>query len=313
MIKINRIIFLVFLIFCYNKKVTADITDSLFMTVGNKPITQSDIVNEVKLILILTNQSYSTEKRDELHDLAVKSSVKRAIKEIEIERNNYYNLSETDFQNELNRLASNIYVDIETLKNICASNELDFSIIENQVKTELYWNSLIFQIYKNKLTINPDEIEERLKLIQNKKKLEEYLISEIVIKNVENNLLESKINEIKKNIEVEGFENAAKNFSLSESAINGGDLGWLNENVISEKIKIVIEQTPVGEVTEPILLSDGLLFFKVRNKRQVSSELSLEEQKNQLINSEKNKILNMYALSHYDKVRRSVAVNFYND
>ena len=115
------------------------------------------------------------------------------------------------------------------------------------------------------------------------------------------------------NIELEGFENTAKNFSLSESAMDGGDLGWLNENVISEKIKNVIQQTPIGEITEPILLSDGLLFFKIRNKREKSSELSLEEIKNQLINSEKNKILNMYALSHYDKVRRSVAVNFYND
>tara|TARA_B110000438_G_C15741980_1_gene618897 strand:- start:251 stop:1192 length:942 start_codon:yes stop_codon:yes gene_type:complete len=312
-IKINKIIFLIFLVFCYSKKAGGEITDGLFMTVGNKPITQSDIVNEIKLILILTNQSYSAKKRDELHEIAVKSTVKRVIKEIEIERNNYYSLSEKEFQTELNRLASNIYVDVETLKNICASNELDFSIIENQIKTELYWNSLIFQMYKNKLTINPDEIEERLKIVQNKEKLEEYLLSEIVIKNVENNLLESKIIEIKKNIELEGFENTAKNFSLSESAMDGGDLGWLNENVISEKIKNVIQQTPIGEITEPILLSDGLLFFKIRNKREKSSELSLEEIKNQLINSEKNKILNMYALSHYDKVRRSVAVNFYND
>jgi len=38
-------------------------------------------------------------------------------------------------------------VDIETLKNICASNNLDFSIIENQIKTELHWNSLIFELY----------------------------------------------------------------------------------------------------------------------------------------------------------------------
>ena len=66
-------------------------------------------------------------------------------------------------------------------------------------------------MYKNKLTINPDEIEERLKIVKNKEKLEEYLISEIVIKNVENSLLESKIIEIKKNIELEGFENTAKN------------------------------------------------------------------------------------------------------
>ena len=65
------------------------------------------------------------------------------------------------------RLAKNINVDIETLKNICASNDIDFSIIEDQIKVELFWNSLIFQLYKNRITINPDDINKKLKLTQN--------------------------------------------------------------------------------------------------------------------------------------------------
>ena len=42
-------------------------------------------------------------------------------------------------------------------------------------------------------------------------------------------------------------------------------------------------------------------------------DVSLEELKNQLVNSEKQKILNMHSLSHYDKVRRSVAINLINE
>ena len=129
------------------------------MTIGNKPITRSDIVNEIKLILILNNESYSDDKRDKLHQSAVKSTIRRNIKQIEIERNNFFRFNEEDFKKELIRLASNLYIDIETLKIICATNELEFSIIEEQVKVELYWNSLIFEIYKNKLVINPNQIE----------------------------------------------------------------------------------------------------------------------------------------------------------
>ena len=58
-----------------------------------------------------------------------------------------------DLERELARLASNIFIDVNTLKNLCESNELDFSKIENQIKTELYWNSLIFEIYKHNLNI----------------------------------------------------------------------------------------------------------------------------------------------------------------
>jgi len=292
-------------------RVDAEINDSLFMTIGNKPITQSDIVNEIKIILILNNESYSNEKRDKLHELAVKSTVKRTIKEIELERNNFYRFSKEELEKELARLAGNLFLDVETLKNICASNELDFSIIEKQIKTELYWNSLIFELYKNTLLVDAAQIEERLKILQKRKKIEEYLISEIVFKNVQKDKLENEVKEIKNKIKIEGFENVAKNLSISESSIKGGDLGWVNENVLSQNIKSILINTPVGSISEHIVLPQGILIFKIRDKRKVDRNLSLEQIKNQLVNAEKNKILNMHSLSHYDKVRRSVSIKFY--
>ena len=39
--------------------------------------------------------------------------------------------------------------------------------------------------------------------------------------------------------------------------------------------------------------------------------LVLEEIKNELIHAEKSKILNMYSMSHYDKVRRSILIQFF--
>ena len=293
------------------EKVNAEINDALFMTVGNIPVTKSDIVNEIKIILILNNESYSDEKRSRLHEVAVKSTIKRNIKEIELERNNYFRFNKEDSEKELTKLATDIYVDLDTLKNICTSNELDFSIIEKQVQIELAWNGLIYELYKNRLTINPDQIEERLKLIQNQKKVEEYLISEIIINNVEKNKLESEIKELKSKIKIEGFENVAKNLSISDSSVNGGDLGWISENILSDEIKSILVNTSIGSLSDPIQLPEGILIFKIRDKRVIDSNLSLEEIKNQLVNAEKTKILQMHSLSHYDKVRRSISVKFY--
>ena len=69
----------IFVFFISIDKADAEINDSLFMTIGNKPITQSDLVNEIKIILILNNESYSSEKRDRLQEVAVKSTIKRTI------------------------------------------------------------------------------------------------------------------------------------------------------------------------------------------------------------------------------------------
>ena len=310
MIKIKEIFFLVLFLIISIEKANTKITNALFMTIGNKPITQSDIVDEIKIILILNNESYSNEKRDQLHKLAIKSTIKRNIKKIELERNNYFKLNEDDLNKELAKLANNIYIDLDTLKNLCESNELDFSKIEDQVKTELYWNSLIFELYKHNLNINQSEIEDKLKLLQNKKKLNEYLISEIVIENVESDKLDKRITELKNRIEIEGFENVAKEISISESALKGGDLGWINENIISENIRSKLIETSIGNISSPIILQNGVLIFKVKDKRKIDNNISLEEIKNELINAEKTRILNMHSISHYDKVLRSISIKY---
>ena len=308
--KIKKIIFFVLLSLICIEKGNTEISDSLFVVVGNKPITKSDVVDEIKILLILNNESYSDDKRDQLHKSAVEAIIKRTIKQIEIEKNNFLQINKDDLENELVQLANKINMDLDTLKSICESNALDFSLIESQIKTELFWNSLIFALYKSRIKVNADEIDERLKLIKNKEQINEYLISEIVIELLEKNNFKSEVEKLKKKIKIEGFENIAKNLSISESSTNGGDLGWLNENIISEKIKPAIENAPVGALSEPILLRQHILIFKIRDKRKIKNTLSLEEIKNQLVTSEKLKILNMHSLSHFDKIRRSVSVKF---
>ena len=295
------------------KQVKTTLKDGLYATVGNKAITRSDILNEIKSILILNNMSYSDEKRQELQQMAVKSVIKRNIKEIEIDKNDFLEFSQTDLNFHLNRLASNANMDLATLKNICISNGLDFSIIENQMKIELLWNSLIFHLYRNKISVNLGEIDKLLKLNQNKKEFNEYLISEIVVKAVEKDKLESMIKDIKKKIEIEGFKNVAMKLSISESAMSGGDLGWLNENKLAKKFRSILSNTPIGSLSKPILLNKNILIFKVRDKRKIKKEINLEELKNQLVDSEKTKMLNMYSRSHYYNLRRLVSIKFFNE
>ena len=310
---IKKIVFIILITTLFIEKVNAKIIDSLFMTIGDKAIAQSDIVNEIKTLLILSNKSYSDQKREELQKLAINSIIKRKIKEIEVDRNNFFTFNNQDLERELERLAANISVDVETLENICASNELDFTLIKNNIKTDLRWNGLIFEMYKNKLSINNDEIDEKLKIKEKEIKLKEYLISEILINLVPSEEISSTVEELKQKILIDGFENVAKELGISESSVNGGDMGWIREDKFAKQIKPIIINTPKGQISEPIILDYGILFFKVKDKREIQNPLSLEQKKNQIANIEKIKILKMHSLSHYDKVRRSVSIKFLKD
>ena len=287
------------------------IKDSLFATVGNKAITQSDIINEIKIILILTGQSFTEDIKEQLQSGAIQSIIKRNIKKIEIEKYNSLTFNQPDVDKGLKKLAGNLFMDLDTFENTFIANGIPFSNVIDQIQIELLWNSLIFELYKDRLVISLDEIDEQLKSIQNKKEIEEYLISEIIIKPVPKDKLESTIKEIKNKIKIEGFEKVAMNLSISETALQGGDLDWVSENAISEKFKSKIINTPVGNISEPILLPEGILFFKVRDKRKLKKFVNLEDAKNQLVNAEKTKILRMHSLSHYENLRKSITINYY--
>ena len=291
----------------------AKIEDAIYATVANKAITHSDIINEIKIILILNGQMYSEDRKEILEKMAIKSVIKREIKKIEVEKYPKLKFKPSDLEKELNNLANNLNLDLNSLKDAFITNEIDFSKVVEQMKTELLWNTLIFEIYKNRITINKDEIDDQLSKFQNqdKGKIEEYLISEIVIRSVEKDKIESEIKRIKDKISIEGFANVAMAVSISETSVSGGNLGWVSENSISEELKSKIAMTAIRNISEPIFLQEGILFFTVRDKRISNESRDLEEEKNRLVNAEKAKILRMHSLSHYDNLRRKISIKYY--
>ena len=311
MIKLKKNFFILLFIFFFNAESKAVIKDNIFATVGDKVITRSDVINEIKIILILNNQTYSDAIKDQLDKAAIQSITNRTIKNIEIEKYPNLKFNKEDIYEQIKKMANSSDMSVDSFKQTFITNEIEFSSIMKRIETDLLWNSLIFALYKNRLSINLDEVNEQLTIFNNKKKIEEYLISEIIIDPVEKDKLESTIKELKQKIKTNGFETTAIEESISNTAMNGGDLGWIDENSISKDFKSKISETKIGEISEPFFLPKGILFFKVRDKRIIENDINLEEAKTKIVNAEKMKILNMFSLSHFDKLRRSITITYY--
>ncbi len=306
----NKILIIVF-VFTFFAHSNATIKDNIFAAIGDKAITRSDVINEIKTILILNNQVYSDSIKEQLDNAAIQSLINRTVKKIELEKYPSLKFNSEDVYKEVKILADNLDMDVEAFKQTFITNEINFSLILERIETDLLWNSLIFSIYKNRISINLDEINEQLVLFNNKKQIDEYLISEIIIKAVPKDELESTISNLKKEIEINGFANVAIEKSIASTAIKGGNLGWVSENSISNDFKSKIVNTKIGEISEPFFLPKGILLFKVRDKRVVENAINLEEAKNRIVQAEKMKMLNMFSLSHFDKLRRSITIIYY--
>ena len=306
-VKILNYLFIIFFLFQFSN-VFSKISNSIVITVGNLPITYLDLVKEMRLIAIVSNNKIENSNKEQIKNIAAKSLIKRKIKEIEIEKYSIKNYNKNDLKKLISQTSINLGTNKDGLKKIMNLNNLDFKYLEHKYEVDLKWNSLIFELYKNKVVLNMGEVEEILNnTIQNTVSRKDFLLSEIEI-NLPNNEMQLVIKKIMGNIEMEGFENTAKKYSISQTAERGGSLGWINEKKLSGKILENIKNLKTNEVGKPIILENSIVFLKKMGEKVY--EKDVKKLKDNIIKIEKEKKLKMFSNSHYSNLERVTQINF---
>ena len=247
---IRIFIFILFSLF-YFEKSFAEINNSIIISVGNQPITKLDLLKEIKMVAILSNTNISNENKEQIKKLAVQSLINRTIKNQEIVKYGIENYDKKDLDQMISDTEKKLGLSRKELKNLFELQNLNYNSLITKFETDLKWNSLIFRLYKNKITLNTVELESQIRSeVENTKQNRIFYISEIVI-NLPEDGGNNAIKEVLESINNNGFENAAKKLSISSSAENGGKIGWFQETQLSKKIFSNIENIKVNEVGKP--------------------------------------------------------------
>ena len=131
------------------------------------------------------------ENIDSNKGFAVKNLINKTIKKGEINKYKIKEYNKKDLQNYTNNIAKNLNTNSSGLKKIFKQFDLDYEIFLEKHETELLWNSLIYQLYKNQTNVNIVEVEnemEKIKNDKNKKELKE------IKENILNTRKEEKLN-----------------------------------------------------------------------------------------------------------------------
>ena len=135
-----------------------------------------------------------------------------------------------------------------------------------------------------------------------------YDLSEIVFSAKNETKIKSDTKKIIDSINKIGFKESAILFSIAESAKIGGKIGWINENQISKKIKDEIKNLEIGDFSEPIFTSGGIILLKVNDKKLEKIKIDKEKEINKIIQSEKNKFFNEYSLIYFKELENKAYV-----
>ena len=303
----KKLLFIFFLLI-NTEQLSSQIDNSIIITVGNYPITRLDLEKEMKIITVLSKIRINEENKKQIKDLAVQSLVKRSIKKSEIERLKITQFNKKDVDFQISNISKNLGLEKEDFKIFLQQNNIKYEDISERFEIDLKWNSAIFKLYKNKITLNTIEIEDKINSEVEKVKLSKsVLLSEIQV-NVSSENLESTKNNVLSEIKEVGFDKAAIKLSISNSAKDGGNIGWINENKLSMTIYEGIKNLKKGEISKPIILEETMII--ILKKDEKNNSFNLENIKNNIVKQEKMKKLEMFSNSHYSDLEKKTNINF---
>ena len=186
--------------------------------------------------------------------------------------------------------------------------DLKISDIKSKITIDALWNELIIKKYNSNITIDEAEIKKEI-LKNNKIQSKKYQLSEIIFEVTNKEEIEKKYNKITKSIKEIGFENSAALYSFSDTSKIGGDIGWINESSLNKNIKENINKLRMGEITQPIILSNGVLILKLINIENLETTIDVENELKKAINYERNRQLNQYSKIYYNKIKKNLDFN----
>lgn len=286
----------------------AKIENKIIVKVESQIITNLDIKNKIISSLILSNQQINQGNINKIKSQALDSLINLNLKKNELLK---YSIKDDNIQinKYLNSVSSN---NIELLKNNFKVNNLDFEFYLDEIKTELKWQKLIFNKFDNKINIDVNSINEEVEnILRDQSKIEEFKISEIEVPSKNEKTDKQKIIEIQNLIKEIGFEDTAISYSISSSASNKGDLGWINSTSLSKKIFESINKMKVGDVSNPISSQNSIIFLKLVDKRIMKkNNLNKETLKKRIIAQKKNDLFNLYSRSYLSKIKNTSYIEF---
>ena len=196
-------------------------------------------------------------------------------------------------------------------KKILFSQDINYERVIDKIKYEGMWNELIFRKYINSVRINEKNLKLKLtNKISNNKKFE-YNLSEILFEIKDTNDLNKLYKEILDYININSFDAAVSKYSISNSSLSGGKLGWIKETLLSENLVKILNSLKNGSITKPIKYPNGYLVLKINNKREIKQNIDLEKELQEMIKFEQNKQLNQFSLLFYKKLKQNIEINEY--
>ena len=141
-----------------------------------------------------------------------------------------------------------------SLRKLFKENQVDFNTLERQIKADLGWLKVLQVKNEKPPVVTEDEISKEQKKLEKEVIQPAYLIAEIYIPfGKDKGKSQEKVNELFNQVVAgSSFPELAMENSKGETALSGGDLGWVRPGQMEKAVDNILPYMRAGQLSKPI-------------------------------------------------------------
>ncbi|NMJ40399.1 rotamase [Roseomonas sp. JC162] len=155
---------------------------------------------------------------------------------------------------------------------------IDPRVLYDQIRAQIGWNRLLRGQLGNQANVTDPEVADFIATQNARAGQPEFLVSEIFIP-VSNPGQDAEVQRFVSDIiarlrQGAPFPMVATQFSQAQSALLGGDLGWISPERLDPEVAAIVRQMPEGAVSNPIRVPGGFVIVTLRQKRTAGRDMA---------------------------------------
>jgi len=249
---------------------------SIAAVVNGQVITNDDVANRARLLALSSGMPANPDLVTRLKPQITQELIDQTLQMQEIDKRNVV-VPESDIESAIGRIEQGNNLPAGGLRSRMAASGIDFSTLVSQIRTEIGWQSVLHQVLGPELQPTPGDIRAEKTALKNQIGTTQYHLAEIFIPVTDpadeataRSFATTVIQQLRQGAP---FPVVAAQFSQAQTALQGGDLGYVPLSQLDPSVAAVVAVMPTGAVSNPVRVPGGYEIVQMQGSHQVGSSM----------------------------------------
>lgn len=234
-------------------------------------ITESDIDHRLALIVASNRIQLPPEEVQRFRAQVLRNLIDETL-QIQAAQQQEIAVEDSDVEQYFTRFAQNFGQAPDTFSAYLRSIGSSDQSLKRQIRGELAWQRVQRRQIEPFVTVGDEEVQSIIDRMNASRGTAEYRVSEIYLASTPETAAEARTNATRIVQQIRAgasFAAYARQFSEATTAAVGGDLGWVRAEQLPQELAGLVQQMPVGAVSDPVEIPGGFSIVALVDSRQI--------------------------------------------